>query len=116
MSYIDASLATKFTVQYNLFGGTLIGIGTERHEKYINKVDDLSVMGCFCLTEVGYGNNATEMETTAIWDNHEKKFIINTPTVNSQKFWITNGAYHANHAIVFAQTMVNSLIRSERQR
>jgi len=31
----------------------------------IDKVDSLNIVGCFCLTEVGYGNNAVEMETTA---------------------------------------------------
>lgn len=64
-------------------------------------------MGCFCLTELGYGNNAIEMETTATWDNQKKVFILNTPTINSQKYWITNGAYHANHSVVFAQVIVN---------
>lgn len=71
-------------------------------------MDSLETTGCFCLTEVGYGNNAVEMETTAVWDDVENKFIINTPTVNSQKFWITNGAYYANYAVVFAQTIVKS--------
>ena len=33
--------------------------------------------------------------------------MINSPTTLSQKFWITNGACHANYAIVFAQTIVN---------
>lgn len=33
--------------------------------------------------------------------------MINSPTTLSQKFWITNGACHANYAIVFAQTHVN---------
>jgi acyl-CoA oxidase len=105
---IDGSLATKFTVQFNLFGGTLIGLGTERHEKYLDGVDSLQTTGCFCLTELGYGNNAVEMETTAVWDETEKKFTINTPTVNSQKYWITNGAYYANYAVVFAQTIIKS--------
>lgn len=33
--------------------------------------------------------------------------MINSPTALSQKFWITNGACHANYAVVFAQTIVN---------
>jgi acyl-CoA oxidase len=48
------------------------------------------------------------METTAVWCTKEKKFIINTPTINSQKYWITNGAYHATYGIIFAQTIINS--------
>lgn len=31
---------------------------------------------------------------------------MNTPTALAQKYWITNGATHAKHVIVFAQTMV----------
>lgn len=64
-------------------------------------------MGCFCFTELGFGNNAPEMETTAIYDKETKQFTINCPTVMSQKYWITNGACHATHAIVFARTIVN---------
>lgn len=106
LTILDGSLATKFTVQFNLFGGTLIGMGTEKHEEFLSKIDTLKVIGCFCLTEVGYGNNAVEMETTATYDEKTNEFVIDTPTIHSQKFWITNGAYHANHSVVFAQTYV----------
>lgn len=95
-------------MQFNLFGGTLIGFGTERHEKYIKGVDNLSITGCFCLTELGYGNNAIEMETVAVFNPKDNTFEITTPTIDSQKFWITNGAYYANYAVVFAQTIVNN--------
>lgn len=108
LSYIDASLATKFTVQFNLFGGTIIGLGSQKHEKFLDLIDELKVVGCFCLTEVGYGNNAIEMETTATYIPETKSFKINCPTIKSQKFWITNGAYHANYAAVFAQTYINN--------
>ena len=54
-------------------------------------------IGCFGLTELGYGNNAVEMETTATYDKATKEFIINTPHPLAQKYWITNGAIHAKH-------------------
>ncbi len=57
-SWVDGSLATKLTVQYNLFGGTLYTLGTERHMKVAEGVDTLDTIGCFALTELGYGNNA----------------------------------------------------------
>lgn len=107
LGWADASLATKFTVQYNLFGGTLMALHTDRHLPFMKKVDDLTNMGCFCFTELGYGNNAVEMETTATYDPITQQFVINSPTALSQKYWITNGACHANFAIVFAQTYVN---------
>ena len=70
------------------------------------KVDSLAHMGCFCFTELGYGNNAVEMETTATYDEKTQEFIIHSPTTLSHKYWITNGACHSNYAIVFAQTIV----------
>lgn len=102
LSCCDGVLATKFTVQFNLFGGTLIALHTDRHNDFLSKVDDLTHMGCFCFTELGYGNNAVEMETTATYDEAKQEFVIHSPTTLSQKYWITNGACHANHAIVFA--------------
>lgn len=48
---IDGSMATKMTVQFNLFGGTVFKLGTERHHKKLLKgIDDLSAVGCFALT------------------------------------------------------------------
>ena len=104
---INNSLSTKFTVQFNLFGGTVYALGTERHQYMLDKIDNLSAVGCFGLTEVGYGNNAVEMETTATWDPETKEWIINTPTTLSYKYWITNGAMHAHYCVVFAQTYIN---------
>ena len=46
------------------------------------------------------------METTATYNQETKEFTIHSPTTLSQKYWITNGACHANYAIVFAQTIV----------
>ena len=81
-------------------------MSTERHRHLFPKIDDLSVFGCFCLTELGYGNNAVEMETTSTYDEKTKEFVITTPTTLSQKYWISNGFKHANHSLVFAQTIV----------
>ena len=79
-----------------------MALHTERHLPFMKKVSNLENMGCFCFTELGYGNNAPKMETTAIYDDKAKEFIVNSPTTMSQKYWITNGACHANYAIVFA--------------
>ncbi len=79
-------------------------IGTERHHDLLLKgIDNLDDVGCFGLTELGYGNNAVEMETTATYDPETKEFIVHTPNTVAQKYWITNGAVHAKWAIVFSQ-------------
>ena len=103
----DGSMATKLTVQFNLFGGTVLKLGSERHRYLVPGIDNLKDIGCFALTELGYGNNAVEMESTAEYDAKTDELILTTPTVLSQKYWITNSAIHAKHAIVFAQLIVD---------
>ncbi|KAJ2998718.1 hypothetical protein HDV02_004163 [Globomyces sp. JEL0801] len=105
--FVEGSFTTKMTVQWNLFGGTMIKLGTERHRHLLKEIDSVNAVGCFGLTELGFGNNAVEMQTTAIWDHDTKEWIINTPTVLAQKYWITNGAIHAKWVLVFAQTHIN---------
>merc|ERR1719507_851063 len=46
------------------------------------------------------------METTAVYDPATDELIVNTPTPLAQKYWITNGACHAKHIVVFAQLWV----------
>jgi len=109
-SVIDGAMATKMTVQFNLFGGTVLKIGTKRHHDVLVKgIDSLEDIGCFGLTELGYGNNAVQMETTATYDKGTDELIVNTPSPLAQKYWITNGALHAHHIVVFAQLHVNGV-------
>ena len=49
------------------------------------------------------------METTATYDKENKEFIVNTPTPLAQKYWITNGACHAHHVIVFSQLYIDGV-------
>jgi len=104
---IDPAMTTKMTVQFNLFGGTVLKLGTERHHKeLLEGIDNLQDVGCFGLTELGYGNNAVEMETTATYDEGSQEFVVHTPHPLAQKYWITNGAVHAKHVVVMAQLIV----------
>ena len=68
LAVIDPAMGTKMTVQFNLFGGTVLRLGTERHHYLLEGIDRMTDVGCFGLTELGYGNNAVEMETTATYD------------------------------------------------
>lgn len=80
----------------------MFALGTERHHHILPLIDSLTAVGCFGLTEVGYGNNAVEMETTSTWDASTKEWVIHSPTTLSYKYWITNGAMHAHYSVVFA--------------
>lgn len=106
----DGSMATKLTVQLNLFGGTLFKFADkDLFSEVLNGINSFREVGCFGLTELGFGNNAVKMETTAEYDAKSERFIIHSPTTLSQKYWITNGYCHAHHAIVFAQLMIKGV-------
>ena len=105
---MDGSVATKMTVQFNLFGGTVLKLGTEHHhDGLLDAIDSLESIGCFGLTELGYGNNAVEMKTTATYDAETDEFIIHTPDPTARKYWITNGAVHAHYCVVFARLIIH---------
>lgn len=109
IGYVDGSTATKMTVQFNLFGGTLYNMVLPPEsgftkESLREKINSLEMMGCFGFTERGFGNNAFKMETTAK-QTEDGNYVINSPTKNSVKSWITNSVCHANHAVIFAQIL-----------
>lgn len=88
--------------------GTVYRLGSpEQREFFANKTNSSEVVGCFGLSELGYGNNAVEMETTATYDANDDTFVIHSPSVLSQKYWITNGACHAHYCVVFAQLIID---------
>lgn len=80
LGMVDGSAATKFTVQFNLFGGTLMRLGSDQlREEMASRIDSLQDIGCFALTELGYGNNAVEMETRVdVFPSKDKGFYLIT--------------------------------------
>jgi len=52
---LEPSIATKMTVQFNLFGGTLFNLGSQRHFDMVplDSIDSLENVGCFAFTELG---------------------------------------------------------------
>ncbi len=55
---LDASMATKLSVHFGLFGGSVLSLGTERHWKLYDDINTLKLPGLFALTELGHGSNA----------------------------------------------------------
>lgn len=107
LGYHDLSLAIKFGVQFGLFGGSVLWLGTKRHhDKYLKTTGTLELAGCFAMTETGHGSNVRGLETTAIYDAQHKEFILNSPSKDAGKEYIGN-ALHGRMASVFAQLIVN---------
>lgn len=70
----------------------------EQKKKFIPKMASGEWLGAFCLTEVGAGTDASSQQTTAVFDEHTKEWIL-----NGSKFFVTNAGY-AHVYIVFAMT------------
>jgi acyl-CoA oxidase len=69
-------------------------------------VRSLRIVGCYAQTELGHGSNVAALETTASFNNDTQEWTINTPTVTATKFWPGSLGVMANHAMVFARTLV----------
>ncbi|QDG52853.1 acyl-CoA oxidase [Persicimonas caeni] len=104
LGMFDLSLVVKFGVQFGLFGGSILFLGTERHhEAYLEKVGSLELPGGFAMTELGHGSNVRDLRTTATYDADTGEFVIHTPDEYARKEWIGNAAVHAKMMTVFAQ-------------
>ena len=84
---INSEITINFIAHYNVFGGSVFGLHTERHLPWMRGIDTLEVTGCFGFTEVGFGNNPMRMETTSTYDAATQEFVIHSPTTLSHKFW-----------------------------
>ena len=99
----DLSLLVKCGVQFGLFGGAILHLGTERHhERYLRDVGTLELPGCFAMTETGHGSNVHALRTTATYDA-DGEFVIHTPDDDARKDYIGNAARDGRMAVVFAQ-------------
>ena len=82
----------RFTVQFNLFAGTVVALGGPAHLKQLDAIQDAGQLGCFGLTERLAGvNSGLVVDTTATWDASTQTFIINSPSEGAAKNWISQG-------------------------
>jgi acyl-CoA oxidase len=104
MGFGDLSVLVKVGVQFGLFGGAILQLGTKKHhDEYLAPLIRADLLGCFAMTETGHGSNVQALGTVARYDLESREFVISTPDDSSRKDYIGNAAKHARLAVVFAQ-------------
>jgi acyl-CoA oxidase len=107
LAYGDLSLLVKVGVQFGLFGGAILMLGSKRHhDRYLGDLIGGRLLGCFAMTESAHGSNVQALGTVASYDPATDELLITTPDDASRKDYIGNAAQHAQAAVVFAQLEV----------
>ena len=116
LAYGDLSVLVKVGVQFGLFGGAILQLGTRHHhDAYLRDLVTGRLMGCFAMTETGHGSNVQALGTVAAYDPAAGEFVISTHGDQSRKDYIGNAARHARLAVVFAQLDTGPAGHQERQ-
>jgi acyl-CoA oxidase len=108
LAFGDLSVLVKVGVQFGLFGGAILQLGTKpHHDAYLRDVVTGRLMGCFAMTETGHGSNVQALGTVAVYEPDTGEFVITTPVTQggeeAGKDYIGNAARHARVAVLFAQ-------------
>ena len=107
LAYGDLSLLVKCGVQFGLFGGAVLHLGTRRHHvAHLAAIARMELVGCFAMTETGHGSDVQALGTTATYDPATETFAVHTPGPSARKDYIGNAARDGRMAAVFAQLVV----------
>ena len=108
LAFGDLSVLVKFGVQFGLFGGSVLQLGTERHHaRYLPAIGTMELPGCYAMTETDHGSNVRDLDTTATYDPETDELVVHTPHRGAGKDWIGNAARDGRLATVFARLLVD---------
>jgi acyl-CoA oxidase len=104
LAHGDLSLLVKSGVQWGLFGGAVLNLGTHRHhDAYLDDIATLALPGCFAMTETDHGSDVQSLATTATYDEATDELVVHTPHRGARKDYIGGAARDARMAAVFCQ-------------
>jgi len=96
----------RFTVQFNLFAGTIVELGGEEQLELLEQMQQRGVLGCFALTEKLAGvNSGLVVNTTCTWQPDSQTFVLNSPNADAHKNWISQGC-SADACVVVADLII----------
>jgi len=103
---VGPGFGIRFTVQFNLFAGTVIALGNNQQVAALSDMQAQGKLGCFCLTEKLAGvNSGLVVNTTCTWDDSKQMYLLHCPDAGAFKNWISQGL-SADLAVVIANLIV----------
>eukprot|EP01061_Rhynchopus_euleeides_P010400 TRINITY_DN19845_c0_g1_i1.p1 TRINITY_DN19845_c0_g1~~TRINITY_DN19845_c0_g1_i1.p1 ORF type:complete len:795 (+),score=371.98 TRINITY_DN19845_c0_g1_i1:51-2435(+) len=95
------------TTHMGLFLPTLVAqTNTAQQLQWLPRVMKFQIVGAYAQTELGHGSNVRGLQTTATYDVDTEEFILDTPTLQSMKFWNSGAGLASTHATVYAQLLI----------
>ncbi|MDX3851936.1 acyl-CoA dehydrogenase [Streptomyces sp. AK02-01A] len=105
---VDGGLCTLASIHYNLFLGSLLEQDADSGGRDLSAFTEMRRTGTFLCTELGHGNDAAALETTAEYDRETGGFILHTPNDRAQKFMPnTSLAGGPKSAVVAARLVID---------
>lgn len=93
---------------HSIFLQTVIGQGSDEQIMFwAPKATSFEICGSYAQTELGHGSNVRGLQTTAEYDKHTEEFILNTPTLQSIKWWPGCLGKVATHVVLYAQLIID---------
>ena len=79
----------------------------EQRDMWLKPARRLDIIGAYAQTELGHGSAVRKIATTAHFDQNSDEFIINSPDLNSTKWWPGGLGKTCTHAVVYAQLIIH---------
>ncbi|WNM28747.1 acyl-CoA dehydrogenase [Demequina capsici] len=112
LAHGDLSVTIKSGVQFGLFGGAVMNLGTPwHHETFLPDITALRLLGAFAMTELGHGSDVANLETTFEYLPETDEIEVHSPTPGATKAYLGNAAAHGTMAAVFGQLSVDGIGR-----
>ncbi|THU93651.1 hypothetical protein K435DRAFT_757292 [Dendrothele bispora CBS 962.96] len=113
---LDAAAGTLYTIHCNLALGTLCSYLPYCHDpelaNLLKRMAKMEVNGQFCMTEIGHGLDAENMETRATWSLGKGHWVLHTPRPEAGKYMPPTTPY-GDHGVPCVATVFAKMIVDE---
>jgi acyl-CoA oxidase len=93
-----------FELHIGMFIPSILSQGTDEQQSiWMPLCMDLKLIGTYAQTELGHGTFLRGLETVAVYDEVDRRFVIHSPTLTATKWWPGGLGKTCTHAILMAR-------------